>query len=82
MHLFFCQLFFFEGGFIHHLTCMRFSSDGIMPLCWSRSSWFPVVFGAALVVLTAGNAGPNQDRREAGSSSCFGGFDLYFVLDK
>ena len=41
-----------------------------------------MVFGAALVVLTAGNAGPNQDRRQAGSSSCFGGFDLYFVLDK
>uniref|UniRef100_A0A671UJ41 Anthrax toxin receptor 1 n=1 Tax=Sparus aurata TaxID=8175 RepID=A0A671UJ41_SPAAU len=47
-----------------------------------RSSWFPLVFGAALVVFTAGNAGPNQDRRQAGSSSCFGGFDLYFVLDK
>ncbi|XP_051277457.1 anthrax toxin receptor 1 [Dicentrarchus labrax] len=61
---------------------MRFSSAGIMPSWWSRSSWFPVVFGAALVVLTAGNAGPNQDRRQAGSSSCFGGFDLYFVLDK
>uniref|UniRef100_A0A3B5A1Y7 Anthrax toxin receptor 1 n=1 Tax=Stegastes partitus TaxID=144197 RepID=A0A3B5A1Y7_9TELE len=53
-----------------------------MSLCWSRSSWFPVVFGAALVVLIAGNAGPNQDRRQAQSSSCFGGFDLYFVLDK
>ncbi|XP_070760354.1 anthrax toxin receptor 1 [Enoplosus armatus] len=53
-----------------------------MPSCWSRSSWFAVVFGAVLVVLAAGNAGPNQDRRQAGSSSCFGGFDLYFVLDK
>lgn len=40
------------------------------------------MFGAALVVLTAGNVGPNQDRRHAGSSQCFGGFDLYFVLDK
>uniref|UniRef100_A0A7N6FGU6 Anthrax toxin receptor 1 n=1 Tax=Anabas testudineus TaxID=64144 RepID=A0A7N6FGU6_ANATE len=60
---------------------MRFASGGIMPLSWSRSIWFPVVFGAALV-LTASNAGPNQDRRQAGSSSCFGGFDLYFVLDK
>ncbi|KAM4616912.1 anthrax toxin receptor 1 [Polymixia lowei] len=61
---------------------MRFSQTGIMPLCWSRGSWFPVVFGAVLVVLTAGNAGQNQDRRQARSSSCFGGFDLYFVLDK
>ncbi|KAM9360312.1 anthrax toxin receptor 1-like [Symphorus nematophorus] len=57
---------------------MRFSAAGIMPPC----SWFPVVFGAALVVLTAGNAEPNQGRRQAGASSCFGGFDLYFVLDK
>ncbi|KAM9858691.1 anthrax toxin receptor 1 [Aulostomus maculatus] len=61
---------------------MSFSSDGIMPLCWSRGSWFPVVFGAVLVVLSLVNAGPNQDKRVAGSSSCFGGFDLYFVLDK
>uniref|UniRef100_A0A8C9XWG2 Anthrax toxin receptor 1 n=1 Tax=Sander lucioperca TaxID=283035 RepID=A0A8C9XWG2_SANLU len=41
-----------------------------------------IVFGAALVVLTAGNAGPNQDKKQPRSSSCFGGFDLYFVLDK
>ncbi|XP_047447354.1 anthrax toxin receptor 1-like [Mugil cephalus] len=61
------------------MICMRLSS--IMS-CWSRSSWFPLVFGAALVVLTAGNAGPNQGRRQPQSSSCFGGFDLYFVLDK
>ncbi|XP_053277859.1 anthrax toxin receptor 1 [Pleuronectes platessa] len=61
---------------------MRFSSARIMPWYWSRNFWFPVVLGAALVVLTAGNAGPDQARRQAGSSSCYGGFDLYFVLDK
>uniref|UniRef100_A0A673BQY6 Anthrax toxin receptor 1 n=1 Tax=Sphaeramia orbicularis TaxID=375764 RepID=A0A673BQY6_9TELE len=54
----------------------------IMHSCWSRNFWIAVVLGALLVVFTAGNAGPNQDRRQAGSSSCFGGFDLYFVLDK
>ncbi|XP_034025846.1 anthrax toxin receptor 1-like [Thalassophryne amazonica] len=53
-----------------------------MALSSSRSFWFPLVVGASLVVITAGNTGPNQDRRHAGSSSCFGGFDLYFVLDK
>ncbi|XP_029999534.1 anthrax toxin receptor 1 [Sphaeramia orbicularis] len=53
-----------------------------MHSCWSRNFWIAVVLGALLVVFTAGNAGPNQDRRQAGSSSCFGGFDLYFVLDK
>lgn len=41
-----------------------------------------MLFGAALAVLAAGNVGLDQDRRQAGSSSCFGGFDLYFVLDK
>ncbi|XP_062238232.1 anthrax toxin receptor 1-like isoform X2 [Platichthys flesus] len=61
---------------------MRFSSARIMPWNWSRNFWFPVVLCAALVVLTAGNAGPDQARRQAGSSSCYGGFDLYFVLDK
>lgn len=73
-----------DAGFLHHLMFMRLLGffSGIMPLCWKRSSWLPVVFGTALVVLTAGNAGPNQDRRQPQSSSCFGGFDLYFVLDK
>ncbi|KAM4746571.1 anthrax toxin receptor 1 [Anableps anableps] len=48
---------------------------------WSRRLWFPVVFCATLVLLTDVYAGPNQDRRQAQQSSCFGGFDLYFVLD-
>uniref|UniRef100_A0A3P8WAH0 Anthrax toxin receptor 1 n=1 Tax=Cynoglossus semilaevis TaxID=244447 RepID=A0A3P8WAH0_CYNSE len=50
-----------------------------MSSCWRRISCLPVMLGASLVVLTAVTAGPNQDRRQAGS--CFGGFDLYFVLD-
>uniref|UniRef100_A0A147A9N9 Anthrax toxin receptor 1 n=1 Tax=Fundulus heteroclitus TaxID=8078 RepID=A0A147A9N9_FUNHE len=54
----------------------------MMSLCWSRSIWFPVVFCGVLVLLTAVDAGPNQDRRQAQQSPCFGGFDLYFVLDK
>ncbi|XP_029572983.1 anthrax toxin receptor 1 isoform X2 [Salmo trutta] len=54
-----------------------------MYLYGCRGSWLPVLLGAvsALVVLTAGNAGHNQDRGHGGPS-CFGGFDLYFVLDK
>lgn len=35
-----------------------------------------------LVIFTAGNAGLDRGRGQTGSSSCFGGFDLYFVLDK
>ncbi|XP_036000365.1 anthrax toxin receptor 1 [Fundulus heteroclitus] len=54
----------------------------MMSLCWSRSIWFPVVFCGVLVLLTAVDAGPNQDRRQTQQSPCFGGFDLYFVLDK
>lgn len=34
-----------------------------------------------MAILVAGTAGQSPDRREAGSS-CYGGFDLYFVLDK
>uniref|UniRef100_A0A3B5RC06 Anthrax toxin receptor 1 n=1 Tax=Xiphophorus maculatus TaxID=8083 RepID=A0A3B5RC06_XIPMA len=60
---------------------MRFSLSGMMSQRWSRRLWFPVVFGATLVLLTAVDAGPNQDRRQAQQSSCFGSFDLYFVLD-
>ncbi|XP_071012653.1 anthrax toxin receptor 1-like [Oncorhynchus clarkii lewisi] len=54
-----------------------------MSLYGCRGSWLPVLLGAvsALVVLTAGNAWHNQDRGQ-GEPSCFGGFDLYFVLDK
>uniref|UniRef100_A0A3Q1IWU7 Anthrax toxin receptor 1 n=1 Tax=Anabas testudineus TaxID=64144 RepID=A0A3Q1IWU7_ANATE len=40
-----------------------------------------VELGILVVVLVAGSAGQTHDRREAGSS-CYGGFDLYFVLDK
>uniref|UniRef100_A0AAZ3RZI0 Anthrax toxin receptor 1 n=1 Tax=Oncorhynchus tshawytscha TaxID=74940 RepID=A0AAZ3RZI0_ONCTS len=54
-----------------------------MSLYGCRGSWLPVLLGvvSVLVVLTAGNAGHNQDRGETGPS-CFGSFDLYFVLDK
>ncbi|XP_070305601.1 anthrax toxin receptor 1-like [Salvelinus sp. IW2-2015] len=34
-----------------------------------------------MAILVAGTAGQSQNGREAGSS-CYGGFDLYFVLDK
>ncbi|KAF3850751.1 hypothetical protein F7725_012523 [Dissostichus mawsoni] len=40
-------------------------------LC-TLTSWLAVLFGAALVVLTAASAGPNQDRRQDGPSSCYG----------
>ncbi|KAM8866399.1 anthrax toxin receptor 1 isoform 1-T1 [Synchiropus picturatus] len=61
---------------------MCVSSYGRMSVSWSGGSWFAVLFAATLLVLTFGNVGPNQGRKEAKSSSCFGGFDLYFVLDK
>uniref|UniRef100_A0A3Q3LNK5 ANTXR cell adhesion molecule 1b n=1 Tax=Mastacembelus armatus TaxID=205130 RepID=A0A3Q3LNK5_9TELE len=40
-----------------------------------------VELGVLVAVLVAGSSGQIHDRREAGSS-CYGGFDLYFVLDK
>lgn len=71
---------FEKGALIFHLTCVGFS-DGIMSTCWSRRSWIPVLFAATLVVPFV-HTGSDHDRRLAGSSSCYGGFDLYFVLDK
>uniref|UniRef100_A0A3B4ADP9 Anthrax toxin receptor 1 n=1 Tax=Periophthalmus magnuspinnatus TaxID=409849 RepID=A0A3B4ADP9_9GOBI len=55
-----------------------------MSFSWSRWSFSMWMFAAAVVALTAGSSGPDLDRGagRTGSSSCFGGFDLYFVLDK
>ncbi|XP_031426097.1 anthrax toxin receptor 1 [Clupea harengus] len=39
------------------------------------------LLGSLLVVATSGNAGHDQDS-ELTQPSCYGGFDLYFVLDK
>ncbi|XP_077378783.1 anthrax toxin receptor 1 [Festucalex cinctus] len=52
-----------------------------MPSCWSRRCWLPALFAATLVVSLV-HAASDHDRRLAASSSCYGGFDLYFVLDK
>ncbi|KAJ3603852.1 hypothetical protein NHX12_028593 [Muraenolepis orangiensis] len=50
---------------------------------WSNKTWSLVLlFGAVLVLLTAGNPDLNQDTGLGVSGSCIGGFDLYFVLDK
>ncbi|GLD55277.1 anthrax toxin receptor 1-like protein [Lates japonicus] len=52
-----------------------------MSQCWCRQVLLSVELGVLVAVLVAGSAGQIHDRREAGSS-CYGGFDLYFVLDK
>uniref|UniRef100_A0AAY4BNW2 Anthrax toxin receptor 1 n=1 Tax=Denticeps clupeoides TaxID=299321 RepID=A0AAY4BNW2_9TELE len=44
-------------------------------------TWMGVILGCILVVLTTGNTGQSPDRGPT-KPSCFGGFDLYFVLDK
>lgn len=54
---------------------------GVMSQCWCRQVLLGVELGILVAVLVAGGAGQIHDRREAGSS-CYGGFDLYFVLDK
>ncbi|XP_077570952.1 anthrax toxin receptor 1-like [Stigmatopora nigra] len=53
-----------------------------MSMCWRRSSWSPALFAASLVLVSLGHAGSDPGGRLAESSSCYGGFDLYFVLDK
>lgn len=54
---------------------------GVMSQCCCRQVLLGVELGILVAVLVAGSAGQIHDRREAGSS-CYGGFDLYFVLDK
>lgn len=54
---------------------------GVMSQCWCRQVLLGLELGMLIAVLVAGSAGQIHDRREAGSS-CYGGFDLYFVLDK
>uniref|UniRef100_A0A8C7YEU5 Anthrax toxin receptor 1 n=1 Tax=Oryzias sinensis TaxID=183150 RepID=A0A8C7YEU5_9TELE len=53
-----------------------------MSPCWRRSFLFLLMFVAMLYILTAESAGPSSGTRQDKASSCFGGFDLYFVLDK
>lgn len=49
---------------------------------WCRLVLLGVEVGMLVVgVLVAGSGGHVHGRGEAGSS-CYGGFDLYFVLDK
>uniref|UniRef100_UPI003AAFF062 anthrax toxin receptor 1 n=1 Tax=Centroberyx gerrardi TaxID=166262 RepID=UPI003AAFF062 len=52
-----------------------------MSQCRCRQALLGVELGMLVLVLVAGSAGQIHGRREAGSS-CYGGFDLYFVLDK
>ncbi|KPP62617.1 anthrax toxin receptor 1-like, partial [Scleropages formosus] len=51
---------------------------------WSRVPWLLLKLWTVLVILSTGVmgvAGQSQDPAEPGPS-CYGGFDLYFVLDK
>ncbi|XP_061590210.1 anthrax toxin receptor 1-like [Cololabis saira] len=52
-----------------------------MSQCWCRQTLLHLELGMLVAILVAGNAAQFIERREAGSS-CYGGFDLYFVLDK
>lgn len=54
---------------------------GVMPQCWCRRVVLCVELGVLVAVLAAGSTAQLFERRQAGSS-CYGGFDLYFVLDK
>uniref|UniRef100_A0AAY5KFE3 Anthrax toxin receptor 1 n=1 Tax=Esox lucius TaxID=8010 RepID=A0AAY5KFE3_ESOLU len=52
-----------------------------MSLCHCRLALLAAEICTMMVILVSGTAGQSPDGREAGSS-CYGGFDLYFVLDK
>ncbi|KAG7512493.1 anthrax toxin receptor 1-like [Solea senegalensis] len=63
---------------VEHMLHLKF---GVMSHNWCRQVLLGLEVGMLMTVLVAGTAGQIHDRREAGSS-CYGGFDLYFVLDK
>uniref|UniRef100_H3CUM4 Anthrax toxin receptor 1 n=1 Tax=Tetraodon nigroviridis TaxID=99883 RepID=H3CUM4_TETNG len=52
-----------------------------MSQCCCRQVLLGVEVSIVVMALVAGGAGQTHDSRAAGSS-CYGGFDLYFVLDK
>lgn len=52
-----------------------------MSQCCCRQVLLGVEVSIVVMALVAGGAGQIHDSGGAGSS-CFGGFDLYFVLDK
>ncbi|XP_051541262.1 anthrax toxin receptor 1-like isoform X2 [Myxocyprinus asiaticus] len=52
-----------------------------MSIGWHGSATLLKVLCVVLFLRVAGSAGQSYERWEAGSS-CYGGFDLYFVLDK
>lgn len=54
---------------------------GAMSQCCCRQVLLGVEVSIVVMALVAGGAGQTHDSRAAGSS-CYGGFDLYFVLDK
>ncbi len=72
------RVFMFTFSFAELLLSLKL---GVMSHCWCRQVLLGVELGMLVAVLVAGSSGQIHDRREAGSS-CYGGFDLYFVLDK
>jgi len=68
--------------FIFSLTqpesCLQF---GVMSQYWCRQALLRVEVGMLVAFLVAVGTAQIYETREAGSS-CYGGFDLYFVLDK
>ncbi|KAK6315857.1 hypothetical protein J4Q44_G00133810 [Coregonus suidteri] len=68
-----------ESYILEH--CEPSPEAGIMSLCSCRQAMLAAEICILMAILVAGTAGQSHDRREAGYS-CYGGFDLYFVLDK
>ncbi|KAK7934169.1 hypothetical protein WMY93_005065 [Mugilogobius chulae] len=78
--------FFYEDGGARG-DCFTYHAYGPVCAAWTGRLDQLNERSSAVVALTDGSSGPEPDRGEGhtahtGSSSCFGGFDLYFVLDK
>lgn len=71
----------FTFSLVEFVPFLKLLNLGVMSQCCCRQVLLGVELGMLVAVLVAGSAGQIHDMREAGSS-CYGGFDLYFVLDK
>uniref|UniRef100_A0A3B3X8T1 Anthrax toxin receptor 1 n=1 Tax=Poecilia mexicana TaxID=48701 RepID=A0A3B3X8T1_9TELE len=68
----------FAFTLIQAQACLKF---GIMSQSWCGQAILRVELGILVAVLVVSGMAQIYERREEGSS-CYGGFDLYFVLDK
>lgn len=73
--------FFYVASLTDHCGAKLVAMARFCCCCCCRLVLLTVEVAVLVTLLAAGGAAQTDSRREVGSS-CYGGFDLYFVLDK